>query len=467
MPKHFLSKRENNYQHRQSQQYQQRAKQDAALAKLGMHSLILHSGLRFDSTQAGLIGFLLFTVAIASLLPQTEAIPADNSTRLDEINYFNRQFNSPSKVIIQAVTQPINYYGINDMKLRVSKGLCNSTKLVGGHPLFFKCSVDARNTYAADRANYEKDITAVQASLQKLNEQHVVKCKLNALFKDPEFRVRMVLPENFVEGYGDAQYDAGKSVMAVSVNATDTPEHRRVLQHMIHSGFMSNQNKHFKRNMLDEKHGGVDLYSTREEYTRWLRSIKSGAVNIHKYVNLLNVPSSMLNQQQQIQLAKFREVTANYQPYNFIDIVSDIEALQLWVSQGFVDSNYRVKAPGFFASQVFGFNYLTSKDNSYDLSALKYMVASEKPATGDYYIFNSRSVKDPSDTARAALNDAIIVMSVAFDESNIADFKDFDFDAYLHELFEPYPQLFTLLFSELQNYHLARSTDEYKSCLRM
>lgn len=243
-----------------------------------------------------------------------------------------------------------------------------------------------------------------------------------------------------------------------------TPEDLRIVQHEIHHGFISNQNRLFKRNHYDpvKDIAALDPFDTQQELQKWAESLAEGCKNINSLVWLLNQSPSKLNSKQHALLEKFKMAAANYVPYIHSDLFRSKIILDKWAHEGYLDKNYQVKNSGFFAFVEYA---LTSSADSAVPPAVarKFMISSKKMELG--YTLQSRSVADESDTARAALLDGVIKIKEALSGQLTGGGNMYaEADAYIHELYEPYPDLFNLLFGKLQQYHLDHSSDEYKAC---
>jgi hypothetical protein len=146
----------------------------------------------------------------------------------------------------------------------------------------------------------------------------------------------------------------------------------------------------------------------------------------------------------------------NYIPYQHKLYFTNPQSLNDFIRKGYLDKNFNMLTDSFLYPK-------TLKIDRFEIN-MQLRIKEVKRENHEIVLI-AETIKDPNDKARAALYDGFYLLAEALAGKRGPDTK-MEADAYLHEVYELYPTLFSQLFPELQKYHLERATEEYQNCLR-
>jgi hypothetical protein len=432
MPKH------KNHAAKQQNRHQKKMDRETQVSATFYYAT---SGWRCATPSQRLVFVLLCTVAVCSIA-QAEATPRTTNSRMIE----NDEVDS---------NNPLTYTTNNTTHTNTEKPqstpLCAASTKVGEHPLIFGCSDSAKAAYKKSSKEYEKDVSSTTKMLSQLAEQAIVYCKLDSILQDPRFHMQFVT-ENDLPPRVDMLFRAGINSIFMSTPVNDTPDTRRVLQNGIHHAFISRQNLVTRRNFDPElEAGSIVPVATENDYKFWAGAVYQALARIKKIESMLkmsNLARQRLSETDRDLLYQFKKAAKAYQPYNHVsERVNDASLMRL----GVLDQNKQLKPGGHTMHKKYKFN-----DIEMNVPMHTYEVNERS--------MSIRSVVDPADV-HAALYDAIVLIGHTF-QGNKGPNLYAEADAYLHEAYEPFPELFNLLFPELQQYHASLTTSEYKACIK-
>lgn len=200
-----LHKNENRYQFKQAKRYAQYAKDRALFTKLAPIHVSPTCGLRFATTSTRLVGLLLLATAVASVLPRAEAAsvistasePNGNDSS-SVVNHAASTGNDVNIIQVELPSFPSNQVEFSrDYLINAVTGICNTSRPVGKHDLFFRCSPIAKLNYEKSPGTYEQDVNEIHTLFTELHRQPVVRCKLDAMMEDKRFHVALVDQADF------------------------------------------------------------------------------------------------------------------------------------------------------------------------------------------------------------------------------------------------------------------------------
>lgn len=432
-----VNKREQRYQLAKTKQITQRQKRDARLAGIGATAITSSSSLHFDSTHS----------MIALLLLSSLVIPVAAKVMQRSAAEFE------AKDVLNGAQEPCG------SKMQETK-VCNTYKEIGNHPVLFGCSPNARIAYEKNPGKYREDVSHVHDLLQELHQQKVIQCKQAQLSQDKRFHIKFTAKEDMPDSTVEVLYDAPSVSVQIQPGTKNTSQNRKIIQHELHHGFVSNQN----RKTRNSYHAGYDVGSVSpiadlKDQIEWGQHVVKGCRKISSLLSLLaKTPEELshLNSKDKELFNAYLESSLAYEAYTHVRSYGAKDKLNKWVSEGYLDENYNVKGDGFSVTEKYRID-----DVILEVKMRFYKYENK----GGKHHFHARSVNDPKDNKHAALYDGLILIARAL-EGRQGPHQQQEADAYLHEIYESHPALFKLLFEDLQNFHLKKSSEEYQRCLK-
>ena len=405
------------------------------------------------SSNARLLQFFFFFLTMISALSRIKGqIQGQDNVTTSTLLLFSEGF----------FTANVGEFVISDSVVDV----CEEKLSLGKKSIPFSCADSVKPHYANYPSAYSQDTREIHAMLTDLYQQPAVRCKLDIMQMDPRLHVKLVDKNDFNDPHQQAHFDGSTIAMRILKGTRNTLENKRVFQYLIHHGFVANQNKFHKRGnyIPDLNIAGISPVDTEEAAMYWFDKFVVGCKRINKIYALLRMPYAKLDVSSKTLIDQFKQASANYQPYEHGDLIRSLDILMAWRQLRFLDREFNIIGKGFHVPVQYEMQELPN--SLYPSPKVqKYMYANEKTPEG--YIFHSRSVVNPADKEQAVLADAVILFSNILRVSKTVTGEQIVvLDAYIHELYEPYPDLLALLFKEVQAFHLDRSQPEYRACVQ-
>lgn len=383
---------------------------------------------------------------------------------LESVVLFLLFFNPATPVFAETSNRRISAQNPASLFYDQSMGICHQADvpvcdtvmpLNLGH-IEYKCGEHAIAAYSNNKDRYFEDVGHVQTIFQQLTtEQPIVKCKMQEIVEsDSRFHIQLDNPEDFEAQSIRAYYEEKFLRMHLKSGIVNNLSNRRLMQHEIHHAYIANRNYQKRVNFFPEfnvsngdpfQHLGEDKEPT--SLNRFNEAINKGMKNILNLAMIIEKQPKQLTAKEKLLLKQYQAAAKNYVPHEFRSSTSDITYLNHFVNNGvftFIETH----------------PFLNVKFN------IQKRVHDVVQEGENYFVLKMSCVADSKNKINVVpLYDAVVYIANVLTGGVRGD-KEKELDAYIHELFEPYSELFDFLFPDLRAFHAKEATESYKACLK-
>lgn len=301
---------------------------------------------------------------------------------------------------------------------------------IAGNQVLLSCTFSASKFVKTNPYIYQNTFHSLQVAIKNLEQTKTIHCRFEYLFSsDSNCRIILTTNEELIKAHGTASgvYVLEPHIIYMGIENKPLRQQSILLHETIHALDLDS-NKLKKSNYQQP-------YSNEIEKAKYDKIIEKGVNNVNYFYTLFSTLPHELDESEKQLLGELNKLASGYIPQVIFDERESIsptsyDIIEIKTEQGNIEHPLR-------------------------------RIASQVNADG---IIETAFIPHTQSPLHSALWDGLIYLHhlSLYPESRYA----IEINAYMHQAYEYYPELFEKIFPGLNQYIISRGTKEYQECMK-